>query len=192
MDFPADFKLVEEQGIDSYVGKVVGDSIEFQFDYGYYSGNGGSTLKEYLEDKSWLEDAKFYYIGTGGEYDGETMPEIEVLSIRPAVLKDSALGEGFDFVAKCQHKDKVFEYPIDVPENIKDAELKRDTIHYQRRGISIAKNPKVGRTSMHIRDLSSYDKSMEAYLALYIASDSISKSQQETVLKIFSTVRPIR
>ena len=38
-DFPADFKKVEMQGIDSYIGHVVGDSIKFYFDYGWYSNS---------------------------------------------------------------------------------------------------------------------------------------------------------
>ncbi len=38
-DFPADFNKVEMQGIDSYVGHIVGDSIKFYFDYGWYSNS---------------------------------------------------------------------------------------------------------------------------------------------------------
>lgn len=33
--FPNDFKLINEQGIDSYNGKVSNGKIRFQFDYGY-------------------------------------------------------------------------------------------------------------------------------------------------------------
>lgn len=42
-DFPSDFKLVEGKGIDSYVGKIQGDSIWFGFNFGYYSSDFEQT-----------------------------------------------------------------------------------------------------------------------------------------------------
>ena len=36
-EFPSQFRLIEEQGIDSFVGKVVGSGIELKFDFGVYT-----------------------------------------------------------------------------------------------------------------------------------------------------------
>jgi len=44
---PAKFQLIEEQGIDSYVGKLVGEGIEIQFDYGIHT----SPSKNLDQDK---------------------------------------------------------------------------------------------------------------------------------------------
>jgi len=35
--FPIEFELIEGQGIDSYVGNVVGSGISILFDYGWYT-----------------------------------------------------------------------------------------------------------------------------------------------------------
>ena len=48
-DFPNDFKLVKGNGIDSYVGEVIGDSLTIEFDYGYYSNSFTETPDEYLK-----------------------------------------------------------------------------------------------------------------------------------------------
>ena len=48
--FSSDFELVTENGIDSYVGKIKGDSMCFSFDFGYYSSDFEQTSQEYLEN----------------------------------------------------------------------------------------------------------------------------------------------
>lgn len=46
---PSNFKLVKQQGIDSYVGKVTNGKIEFSFDYGWYSNRGPLTYYDYAD-----------------------------------------------------------------------------------------------------------------------------------------------
>lgn len=36
-DFPSQFQPIEEQGIDSYIGKVIGAGIELTYDFGIYT-----------------------------------------------------------------------------------------------------------------------------------------------------------
>ena len=36
--FPTKFYIEESQGLDSYVGSIIGDGIEIYFDYGFYTG----------------------------------------------------------------------------------------------------------------------------------------------------------
>ena len=52
-DFPLDFDLIKEQGIDSYVGKIEGDCLTFGFDYGYYSNSFEESPQEYLDKGNW-------------------------------------------------------------------------------------------------------------------------------------------
>lgn len=37
LEVPAQFELIEEQGIDSYVGKLSGEGIDIPFDFGVYT-----------------------------------------------------------------------------------------------------------------------------------------------------------
>lgn len=47
LEVPSQFQLIEEQGIDSYVGKLSGEGIEIQFDFGMYT----SPFKDLTSDK---------------------------------------------------------------------------------------------------------------------------------------------
>jgi len=46
-DVPSDFKLIEYESIDSYAGRIEGDSMGLDFDYGYYSNSLVQTRQEY-------------------------------------------------------------------------------------------------------------------------------------------------
>lgn len=186
MDFPADFNLIEEQGVDSYVGRVQGDEISLFFNYGSYANDLGPTPEEYLQDSAWLMEAAYPFLQPGVEYDDRNWPKIQVLSIRKATGQDSSLGAGCDYVARCQYQGKFFEHPVYLPEETKNTIFQLDTVEYQYRRIAVAKAPYTITTGMYIRDISEKD------LALCIATDSLTKAQQELVLKIFSTVRKAR
>ena len=55
--FPQDFELIKEKGVDSYVGKISNGEIDFQFDYGYYSNSLDKSIDEYLSDDVWKWNA---------------------------------------------------------------------------------------------------------------------------------------
>ena len=55
--FPYDFKLIKEKGIDTYVGKISNGKIDFQFDYGYYSNKLEKSIHEYLSQDVWKWNA---------------------------------------------------------------------------------------------------------------------------------------
>ena len=58
LHLPPGWELYELQGIDSYVGEVVGDGVRFTFDYGMYSW----TLKQ-REDMAHLHTVTYETIG---------------------------------------------------------------------------------------------------------------------------------
>jgi hypothetical protein len=191
-DFPSDFKLVEEQGIDSYIGRIEGDEFTLWFDYGYYSGDFGPTPEEYLQDSSWVLEAGYQLMEPGREYGNETMPRPKVFSVRYATPEDSCLEKGCDYIAKCQFQNTVFEHPIYLPEETENTTIKIDTVAYQYRRVAVSNLNKGGVAGMYIRDLSDFNASMNSYLALSISADSLDKEQQALVLKIFDTVKPAK
>lgn len=181
-EFPVDFKLIEETGIDSYVGRVEGDSISFFFDYGEYSNELAPTPEQYLEDSAWVRDASYQFMESGKTYNVENLPEVEVLSMRNATLQDSLKWKGSDYVATGRYDKYIFDFPIYLPKETKEHDISIDTIDNHYRKIVKAKNPKKGLTGIHIKPINSDT-------ALTMVVDSLTESQQDIVAKILSTVR---
>jgi hypothetical protein len=188
-DFPEDFTLTPEQGIDSYVGKITGDSIAFFFDYGFYSNKLGETLEEYLSDGFWRLELSQRFMKDGITYDIITLPKVDVLDIRPANTQDSTLGGGCDYVAKCKHDDTVFEYPVYVPGEIKGTNYKIDTVDHLYRKIVWSKDPQKEITGIYIQELDTTNSEMSMLKALSMTTGNLTAKQQELSLRIFKTVR---
>jgi hypothetical protein len=187
--FPHDFDLNEETGIDSYVGKIKGDSIEFAFDYGRYSDSFTETTQEYLDNKFWLHEAGYRFLKEGITYDINNYPKVELLHLRQATKDDSTEFKNVDFVATCKHDSLTFDYPIFLPDKIKRYIIKIDTIQNHLRKIIIAKDPLKGLTGIYLKDLKGSTELSNNTLALSMATRRLTKAQQDTVLKVFSTVR---
>lgn len=187
--FPNDFNKVEEQGIDSYVGKVKGDSIVFGFDYGYYSDRLVETEQEYIDNKYWLQNAEYQFMKPGITYDNDNRPKIELINVRQSTNGDTSKFKNADLIAKCKHDSIVFEYPITLPDKTKQHIIKVDTIQNHLRRIIIAKDPAKGLTGIFLMNLNDYNKSMNSYTALSMATSNLTKRQQDSVLKIFSTLK---
>src|SRR5688572_20663442 len=188
-DFPADFKLIKEKGIDSYVGKIKGDSMWLGFDYGYYSDPLVESSQEYLEKKFWISDGGIQFMKEGITYDNNNYPKVELLSLRPTTLSDTIKFNGADFIATCKHDSLIFDYPVKLPDKTKEHFIHVDTIQNHMRKIIIAKDPKNGLTGIYLKDLKGFNESINSYLALSMATSDLTKQQQDSVLKIFSSVR---
>mgnify|MGYP000916080573 CR=1 FL=1 len=185
---PPDFELVEERSIDSYVGSIKGDSLTIWFDFGYYSNSLAPSVDEYLTGRTWVDDAVIRFMEPGVTYDHRNMPVVEVLGMRPATAKDSSLGEGCDFVASCKHEYQPFDYPIYLPTNVKAVNVEVDTLHGYFRKIVMAKDPLQAATGIYLKDLSSFNESMNASKALSMVTTGITKQQQSQVLEIFKSI----
>lgn len=188
-DFPSDFKLVEDKGIDSYVGKIQGDSMWFGFDFGYYSDDFEETPQEYLDSKHWRLALPYQFMKQGITYDQTNTPKVDVLSIRPATSQDSTIGKGCDYVAKCKHDNTEFDFAIYIPDESKQQNFIIDTVDNQYRKIVFAKDPQKGTTGIYLKDLNSFNESINSSLALSMATGKLTKGQQELTLKIFATGR---
>jgi hypothetical protein len=188
-DFPADYELVKEKGIDSYVGKIQGDSMWFGFDFGYYSNDFEKTTQEYLDEGHWQLTLPYQFMKDGVTYDQTNIPKVKVLNIRPATSKDSVTGKGCDYIAKCKHDKTEFDFAVYIPNNIKQMNYSIDTVDNQYRKIVWAKDPQKGTTGIYIRDLNSFNESINSNLALSMATSKLTIQQQEIALKIFKTGR---
>ena len=125
----------------------------------------------------------------GITYDQTNTPKVDVMSIRPATIQDSIIGKGCDYVAKCKHDKTEFDFAIYIPNEIKQTNYSIDTVDNQYRKIVWAKDPQKGTTGIYLRDLNGFNKSINSYLALSMATSKLTSKQQETALKIFKTGR---
>jgi hypothetical protein len=81
-----------------------------------------------------------------------------------------------------------FNFPVYIPDDIKQQNFKIDTVDGQYRKIVYSKDPKKGTTGIYIKDIRVVEQSL-ADLALSMATSNLTQQQQETALKIFETGR---
>lgn len=189
-DFPSNFNLIEEQGIDSYVGKIIGDSLKFAFDFGYYSNSLTESPQEYLDKGYWIKEAAYQFMEPGVTYDNNNFPKIHVLKIKTTNPNDNTLDKGVAYIATCKYAEKEFEFPIYLPDEIEKHRFKIDTLNGHFRKVIIANNPADGLTGIYIKDLGSHNESINSSLALSMTTRDLTKKQQKLVLKIFESGRP--
>ncbi len=125
----------------------------------------------------------------GTTYDQTSIPKVDVISIRPATIQDSTIGKGCEFVARCKHNDTEFDFAVYVPDEIKQTSYSIDTIDNQYRKMVWSKEPKKGMTGIYLKDLDGFNKSINSYLALSMATSNLTSKQQAIALRIFRTGR---
>ncbi|MEE1947080.1 hypothetical protein VRU48_18285 [Pedobacter sp. KR3-3] len=184
-DFPANFKLVKEQGVDSYVGRIEDNNNRFEFDFGLYTSTLTESPEEYLKEGYWRFDLSERFMKPNITYDKNNEPKVEVLSIRQANRKDSLIGKGCDYIAHCQHEKITFDFPIYLPAETKAYYFKTDTIDGIYQKVVYAKDPKKGITGMYLAKLGNKR-------ALSLVAHHLSCKEQEMVLKIFSTAKYLK
>jgi hypothetical protein len=194
LDFPPDFELIKDEGIDSYVGRIKGDSIIFGFDYGYFSDDLGPTLDEFLKEGNWRDDLYWPFMKADSSYNISLLPDIEVLKVRQATYQDSGLGTGTlccgcDYIATCKYADTVFLAAVYVPAKTKSTVFEIDTIGKMYRKIVYQKEPGRGIVGLYLKQTDEFNESLNSQSALSMAATKLSAEQQELALKIFKTAR---
>jgi hypothetical protein len=180
-DFPSDFKLAKETGIDSYVGKIEGDSLAFEFDFGFYSNHLTQTPEEYLKNEFWKSDIESKFMKNNVVYDNKSMPKIEILTIKPAKT-DSLLGKECDYIVHYKHDNKTYYHPIALPEDIKKQNIIIDTIGNVYRKIVSPNDRGNGIVGIYLAELNGRQ-------ALSISTSNLTIEQQYIALKILKTGR---
>ena len=188
-DFPSEFEIIREQGIDSYVGKIQSDSVQIIFDFGYYSGDFAVTEQEYLANGSWKSMLHHRFMKEGVIYDQTNIPKVDVLNIRTATSADSSFCKTCDYIAHCKHENIEFDFAIDLPAEIKRMNFSIDTIGHYLRKIVYSKDSPKGTIALNIKDINGFNKNFNAYLTLSLFASELTKQKQHTVLKIFKTGR---
>ena len=56
LEVPTNFELIEEQGFDSYIGKIQGSGIIISFDYGIYTRKEENISDQYYEVRDEIFD----------------------------------------------------------------------------------------------------------------------------------------
>ena len=188
-NFPNDFELIEGKGMDSYAGKIKGRKFWLGFDYGFYSDPLVETPEEYLEKGFWKMDAYDWFVKPQGRYTPEMVKEIQLLETRPIQTKaDSARFKGADLIAKCRLDKSIFDYGITYPDKTKAYNILVDTIKGHYRKIVVAKDPDKGITGIFIKDLNGFNRSINAFSALSMATKGLTKQAQDSIINIFRNV----
>ena len=188
--FPDDFTLVEEKGLDSYVGRIKGGNLQLGFDYGFYSDPLVETPQEFLEIGFWKADAYTWFIKPKGSFTLERTQDVLLLGTKPIQTKaDSIQFNGADLIAICKLDKSVFNYGITFPDKTKEYEFLTDTINGHYRKIVVAKDPIKGITGIYLKDLRGFNKSVNASSALSMATSKLTKQQQDSVISVFRNVK---
>ncbi|MFC3197677.1 hypothetical protein ACFOET_08640 [Parapedobacter deserti] len=125
-------------------------------------------------------------------YDKNNTPKVEILSIRKAVATDSTLAKGCDFVASCQHKDSVFDYPVFLPQEIKQTAIEIDTTDNFVRKIVYSKVDTVFFAGINAKVLNEpqiNNPNMEVSVTLY--AENLTSNLQDGLVDVFRTIRLI-
>jgi hypothetical protein len=174
--FPNDFKLINEQGIDSYVGKVSNGKIRFQFDYGYYSDSFDPTIEEYLNEDVW----KWNALGKLSFIRSET--DISKIT-KEIILLKSITKDSINFTNYYKYGTNTLSYEIIIPEEIRSKKITIDTIDNVI--IKIVKGK--DNIGLYAKNLKNYSKSMKASKALSIFASNLNRKDVVKALKILKT-----
>lgn len=176
--FPHDFKLLKEKGIDSHVGRISNEKIDFQFDYGYYSNSLDKSISEYLGQDVW----KWNALGQHG-----LLPSGAELS---GIAKETALigfqtDDSIKYINLYMFKGDTLSYEITIPKEILETKIKIDTIDnvvYK----YVRKSNYVG---LYAKNLRGFKKSINSYLALSIVANGLNKEETKIAYEILRTCK---
>lgn len=176
--FPKDFKLNKEQGIDSNVGKVSNGKIKFQFDYGYYANSLDISISDYLGKEVW----KWNVLGQYGLHSSE----IELSAIAKEInLISCQTEDSIKYINVYLFKQDTLSYELTIPKEILETKIEIDTIDnvvYK----YVRKSNYVG---LYAKNLRSFNKSINAYLALSIFADNLNEKDCQLANKILRSCK---
>lgn len=176
--FPKGFELIREKGLDSYVGKITNGNILFRFDFGYYSDPLDQPVSEYLAQDTWkwAALAKHHLLPTG---DATGMSkEVKLIG---SVTKDS-----IHYTNWYAFRGARLDYTLTVPETIAQTKITTDTVGtivYK----FVRRRDYVG---LYAKDLSKLNTSINAFPALSITANGLSKQEAKMVYQILQSCKP--
>lgn len=178
LQFPNNYKLIKEKGIDSYVGKVSNGKIDFQFDYGYYSNSLEESIFEYLSEDIWSWNA----LGQHGLLPSGTDLSAIAKEIK---LIYSKTEDSIKYTNLYQFKGDTLTYELTIPKELRETKFAIDTVEnvvYK----FVRKRNYVG---LYAKNLGTYNKSINSHLALSIEASDLSEEETEKAFKILRSCK---
>jgi len=175
--FPKDFQLIKERGVDSHVGKVSNGKIEFNFDYGYYSNKLDKSIEDYFSSES----CKWNALGANGLLsNGDVTGFINKVNLCNYQTIDSV---HYTFYYLCGQD--TIAHDVVLPEKYRSTIIEKDTVEnavYK----WVNASDYIG---LYAYDMGAFNKSIRSYLALLITSKNVSPKERQLGMKILRTCK---
>jgi hypothetical protein len=206
IEVPRNWVYKKEKGIDSFVGKIVGDSVKLSFDYSEagYANSLLSTENDYFDENEseWMPiSAPYFKMGvtyTSGSVVSErekimkeegikdtSLVKVENFQIPTVKIqkeeKDTSKG---DYQIRLTYKDTSVVIGFKIPNEIKQHNFEVDTVDniYYRKIIYPKETIEDGITGIYFKDLKSNFK-------FNICGHNLSKANSEKAIKAFKSLK---
>lgn len=176
--FPKGFELIREKGIDSDVGKITNGKIDFRFDYGYYSDPLDQPVSEYLAQDTWKWAVLTqHHLLPTGDVTGMSK-EVKLIG---SVTKDS-----IHYMNRYVFRKDTLDFKLTVPETIVPTTIEADTI-----GMFTYKFVRRSDyAGLYVKNLSKLNTSINAFPALSITANGLSKQEAGIAYQILQSCKP--
>ena len=175
--FPKNFKLIKEKGIDSNIGKISNDKIEFQFDYGYFSNDLDKTIDEFLSQDVW----KWNALGKNN-----ILPKGDVTGYSSKInLLKYETNDSINYYLFYLYRKDTIKYNLTIPDEIRNTKFEIDTV--ENIVFKLVKSKKY--VGMFIKNLNRFNKSLNAFKSLTIIVERPSKKETKKAIEIFKSCR---
>jgi hypothetical protein len=185
-DFPNSYKKIKKKTFNSYVGEISNDTITISFHYSDHVNRPIKSVEEIFDDEDWKPKVLFEIAAKKKIKD---IGNIFFSTLRKATEKDSTIGNGCDYIVKCQYDSLEFEAPIYLPDKMKGIAITIDTVFGQHRETYIPNDPENGITGVFIKTISASRPGSSRQEALSLTTTKLTKSQQQNILRFLSTFR---
>lgn len=177
--FPQDFKLIKEKGIDSHVGRVSNENVDFHFDYGYYSNSLDKSIDEYLSEDVW----KWNALGSNN-----LLPEGDVTGkTKEMKLIDYITSDSIKYTLLFLYESDTIKYDLNIPDEMRNTKIEIDTVDHVVYKF-VRKEDYVG---LYAKNLKSFNNSINSYKALSITANKLSHEETEKCYEILRSCKLI-
>jgi hypothetical protein len=205
LQVPGDWTYKEENGIDSFVGTIIGSECRLSFDCSEmgYANSLINTPEEYAEEIS--QSFSYVFMKPGVIYttgnvealrkeelkkvsvedtasvivEGEIIPDRRIYKPSP---KDLQIYRDADFLVELRHRDSVVTMPIVLPDEIRKHNIVVDTVGNYVRKLIWPKQPGHGTTGV-------YYKKLNGSFNLQISGTDLPPEEQTNAITAFKTIK---
>lgn len=178
IQFPEGFKLMKEQGVDSYVGKISNGELEFHFDYGYYSDKLEKSVEEKVNEDVWKWNAlgQNNRLPNGCDWSQKAK---ETKLVKYETLDSS------QYTLTFVHKGDTLHYVMQIPEETRRAKVEIDTID----NVVFKLVNSMNYVGLYAKNLNSFNKSINSCKALSITAEYRNEDDRKKALDILRTCK---